>query len=711
MSTLDPFLDQTFIDLQGEIESIKNGRKPIESFTIMKFLQKEEQQNLISDPGSIGIINALFNQFVHKQYSTIKIMAEFFTPLSILNYLVELKNDYDFLKTTISLKSYYATEFCILQKGTHDLLATTIFLTMKRFHQQFGLKNFLFSFISDNSYFPIFRQMVQSRLNYMMHGEYLPIIILFFENIHTTSLIILPSDLHGDLGDITWHFIHINSNGDAASYHERFDDIPRAAFSAYVDFSTSFQHQSKFTESHCVENIQKSYGTCVPWSILLAVFIFASVSSFPFGETDLISVFCKNVAKATSDAKTLHRFHQHIIDFTFSFQHLTLELYYNAAARLGLPAVIGQMLPEISFEHFMYELIHGIPSDSIRLDVKILQSMRDIQHRFRKYVKSSVDDSILEQSDDETAEEKKYQHKFAKQEKHFKTFDDTCKYLQQELVQMMGELEKVGRFRKPDKCKIGRLERQFMLKANDHSMWLSEFTRRGQQVNEWTANWFFHQTEEEISKCEQEIQRLSHELDEHSETPKNQKKLETEIGKFQAQKELLLTKIRRELFKTDAVTFLRFVSNVQTKVTNAESRLRSIQKELDELRKTIISSRHSADSEDLRKLYILFQDKFDELLVRIEHDIGCGKNASEWLEYWFKCEIFSEMKQSFDDIRQFKNTGSRIPDEYIQKWEMLRANYKNDTSKKMALDFLTFVKKTEDIVASGAARSSQKRKR
>ena len=709
MATLDPLLDHTFIDLQNEIKSIKDGQIPIESFSLMKFLDRQEQQNLIAKPENIDFIDVMIGQYANKHDLTFEHETEYFSPPILLADYNELVKLHRFLERSISSKSLYATEYCALHKGSNHLERTTMFFIIKRFHQQFGLDNFLFCYVNNNSYFSIFRQMVQSRLNFMMHGKYLPIIVVFLNKRHATSLLLLPTHVQGFNGNITWHFIHINSNGNNEPWKERFSDIPRGAFSAYVEFSAFFQHQSSYKESNCVENIQTSYGTCGSWSILLAIFIFASIESFSSNDdddddtehTDLISKFCKNIANVATNPKTLHRFHQCMIDLEFSFQHLTLELYSKAAARSG-QFISEEKAPMITFQQYKYELVHGSPGDEIiQLDVKILQTMREIQHRFNRYLQSSSEDVIL--SDDETDDEKKYKRIFTKQGERFKQYEEKCDYLQWGLVEMKNGLEKMYKSRRTNKCESTRIERRFVLNFKEHLMWMSEFERRGQDIDEWIMNWFEDQMIEEIVECEEEIQRLSFELGELPKTPKNQKnqkKIEKVIEKMVQQKEdLTIDLYSKHLYRTKTREFMTFAKGVQTKVKNAEHSLVAIQQELDELRQVILAP----GVVDITEMHALFQQKFSKLLNLIDGDFKCGKDPTEWLEYWFKNQIFEEMKQCFDDIYRLKIAGTKIPVDLTQKWEMFRTKFKDDTIKTMARDFLTFATQTKEPPHASAA--------
>jgi hypothetical protein len=554
----------------------------------------------------------------------------------------------------------------------------------------------------------------------MMHGKYLPIIVVFLNKRHATTLLVLPTHVHGINGNITWHFIHINSNGQNEPWKERFSDIPRGAFSDYVEFSAFFQHQSTYKESNCVENIQTSYGTCGSWSMLLAIFIFASIESFSLEDvgddaehTDLISKFCKNIANVASNPKTLHRFHQCIIDLEFSFQHLTLELYSKAAIRSGQP-VSEEKGPLINFQQYKYELVHGAPDGNIiQLDVKILETMREIQHRFNRYVQSSSGD--VYQSDDETDDEKIYKRNFTKQEERFKQYENLCNYFQQGLVELKNELERMYKSRRTTKCESIRIERRFVLNFKEHLMWMSEFERRGQCIEEWISDWFEDQMIEEIVECEEEIQRLSSELLKTPKTPKNQKKIEKDIEKLKQQKEDLTVDLySKHLYRTKTREFMTFSAGVQRKVKNAEFRLVAIQQELDELRKVILAS----GVVDITELHALFQEKFSKLLSLIDHEFECGTNPTEWLEYWFKKQIFEEIKQCFDDIQILKNSGTKIPADLTQKWEMLRKKYKDDANKTMASEFLTFAsqtKQSQEITGmtndDGGTKQSLKRRR
>jgi hypothetical protein len=715
-SHLDPFFDRAFIDLKSEIQTIQQGRKREELFSLVPFMINTKHFDLQS-------IHKSFEN-VHKNISTLCFAA---SQAQMQRSYESLQRSHDLLNKSISSRLNYATEFCILQHGTHALLITSIFLTFKRFHHKFGLPDFLFCSISNLSPDCILRQMIQSQLNFMLYGEYLPIIIVFTGQRHATAILIIPvaipddhrvtsqnpspspglnpspnhgqqpsndSDTESDDGggrlstNTKWNFIFINPNGSNIKWQKRFDDIPRQAFQDFRKFFSAYQVNGIFQEWNCVENIQKNYGSCGPWSILLSFHIFANIN--PGADNlDFISVFCNNLARKTQNSQTHHRFHQCIIDFIYLFQHLTLKVLKKAAEHAHL------LVP--TFSQFVDELVRGsVPANELEVEAKIFQTMGILRGRFQKYmakVEEKRGDTIDtgdtgDTTDDETDMEKKYKSDFEMQRKQIEPHNLRCIENQYKLMTLKGNIQLMCVSPDYNKCQLSRLKRQFREKAREQLLALTIFSSRGQNAEEWLQIWFERRLKEELKKVSESkakleiLLRTTSKISDHegTVTKASIKDIETKLQHLNQHQSHLTTQLDTYAYMSDASDFLKFVNGVEISIKNLntiQNALMNLKHEIEETTK----SEETIDAKELLNLHGKFRKKYNQLLLHIENTFHCGTDPRDWLDEWFRSEMF----------REIQNSASASEQQRDQLWQL----YTSNRNKELSTQFLTFVGKNQ----------------
>ena len=703
---LDPFLDPAFIDVDREIQAIQRGDKEISLFSLFPFFKKKMRQDLLQSPQTIDTINGSL-VLVHKNNSNLYLDRTMFTQSVMDTSFKTLRRVCDVLRRSMSSGSNYVTEHCILQRGTLSITIATICFVVKRCRQLFKLPDFLFCPLSNKSSSQISRQMIQSQLNFMLHGIYLPILVIFTGERHATSLLIFPildkeqskendDDDDGDDPEektpflrTTWNFIHINPNGLNIEWQERFDEIPRRAYNEYETFFANFRVSSTFRESHCVQNIQKNYASCAPWSVILAFYIFANID-MKDANLHFIPVFCKNLSQRTLNSKTLHRFHKCIVDFMSLFLFLTFDIMTKATERHHHHqqqqhfSTDKEDLQAPTFSQFMHELEHGsISAQVFELEAEIFRTMRSLQSRFEKYM--TIVDSFgfpvtdyIEESDDETDHEKRYKQDFEGQRKKFESHHLRCVENQKQLIELKKKIQSLCLDSdEKHKCELSRLKRQFREKAREHLLSLTLFAERGQTAEDWLQGWFEEQLQGKIRETQDSKKKLELLILEKSGVS-DQLDNESKLASLIQHLALLKTQLNTSyMYITDASNFLKFVNGAEMSIQN----LKTIQQSLMDLKREIEvlnASEEQINIRELSDLHMRFHKKYSQLLLHVANTLHCGQDPREWLEDWFRCEMFREIMTLTES--------SQSPSSSDKLWQV----YTSDKNKKLATQFLEF---------------------
>jgi hypothetical protein len=485
MSAIDLVFDKSFFDILREIQAVEDGSKEVQSLAFYKHLKPDWQQRLIKNPKHVRYFKTLFDdhQRVH-QHSYLRAVEYVLISSDAAmergyTHIAQMADMFNSAKKSLL---YYAADHGILNGGGSRLISLAMIISFKRFRDRFGFQDFLPCSLrtDDYSYLHLCRQMVQSRLHFILNGEFLPILAFFNDSLHATSILILPVpvalETSGLYGEVVWNFIHINSNGDEDVYIERLTTIPQKAFQRFLEVFKDFSQKNSMKEFKCIQNIQRDNGTCLTWAILLVFQIFADIETLlhsepptpagdgdhstpPSGERDRstpssgehetqskIEKFCIHLSKMMRLRTSSNRYNRCIVHLLCSFQVLVLEAYVNAAnpgnKELGPPktqfgppvfASTGEsLIPTV--REFANELFFGIKHSTIELDATILETMRKIQQRLRKHMRIALtprNATVLESdvnTDEESENEKAHSEIVLQQRREYEANNEKLDY-------------------------------------------------------------------------------------------------------------------------------------------------------------------------------------------------------------------------------------------------------------------------------------------
>jgi hypothetical protein len=517
-SQLDPILDKPWVNFVNHLDEIERGSIRINESPFVTFLASHIQQS-IERVGSVGeAIQIIKNAY--KFEDVVPFWKNLYPDVlsSTNNIPQEYTENLNFLRLLEqSLKNRDWDEYdkCVLQEGTSQSFELVMMLTFKRFHRELGMNDFLYCEIAKTAderasgfQRPISRQMIASRMNFILNGIYLPIVINVSIIGHSTSCLLIPI-VSVDKGHVVWHLIDINTNSHTKIEQNQFTMISRCS-DEYAQWlgDNQVHSQTSYREYYCVKNIQKGFGTCSYWSKILAFQFFIDFCRFQDDDDfrggggqqrstlsllsddekqqsldtydrsllelanrldrakakSKISVFCENLAKRTKMLLIINRFNNYIADLAVSFLHLnvqTTKLLKDKNREGHFPTK-----PEIG-----KEILHGSHIISIvELTSAILRTVGKIREHLRKYydkppvptkrAKMQNDgdnyDSEFE-TDEETTDEKQRQLEIAE-------------HKQRKAEQKQRQAEEERRMREEAK-----MERENLQKRNDNKELLQDF--------------------------------------------------------------------------------------------------------------------------------------------------------------------------------------------------------------------------------------------
>ena len=531
---MEPLLDKPIIDLQEEIKSIEDGGKEIKSSRLYEFLSTAMQPR-VSNASQLRQIYKLTNSTPFLNNTGIIKENQF-------DVFIKISKTLHKFKMTEEKKLFFTKDYCALNTaGTYNLSTLSMLLLLKRYHQRLGLPDFLCCFIKienekvSNS-LPLFRQMISSRTNFVLNGNYLPILVSFLDEKHLTSMLVLPILQSNEL---KWHFININSNGKVYKY--RFEDIPLEAMTSYNKYvANQKDNKTSHVILYCNSKIQRDFGTCGYWGMLLLFCFFADINVLltKMPEFNFIADFCEYLSRMNQSYIILNRFHAHIIDLIYSCYQLTLETYLRAAnpskkttikspelyhppmfADSGLP-----LIPTI--QQFGHEILHSDEDAIVKLNVVILDLILQSQIRLRKKIdqfdrklllkkrmkeetrskeiQKEVDDLIDTRTDEETEVEKKTQREKWIEQEFIKKHESKCDILQHELMHLKQKIEEMEQKNEPQ-TNINDLKRKFTEKFNDLSETINELPLYYDDVWTWLLKWFKKTAKDAMSNLRQKM--------------------------------------------------------------------------------------------------------------------------------------------------------------------------------------------------------------
>ena len=381
---LDPLLDKPWLDFLDHLDEIERGLIRFNQSPLFTFLAPHIQQEII-EVETIGEVIQLIKN-AYKFEDVLPFWDNLYSdqasnpPKKHLHQEFEENKQFlSILEKSLKNRDWDEYNKCLLHEGTTQSFELVMMLTFKRFHRKFGMDDFLYCEISRaaSSNRPISRQMIASRMNFILHGFYYPIIINVSIIGHATSCLLIPvvsiidpipTASSSRQSHVIWHLIDINSNSQTKKEQNQFAMISVCSdeYSQWLG-NNQVQSRTSYREYYCVKNIQKNFGTCAYWSKILAFQFFIDFCRFQDeGDVDgvhlrdtlallseeektkypdtydrmlleysnrldrakvksKISVFCENLAKRMRMLLIINRFNNYIADLAVSFLHLYVE--------------------------------------------------------------------------------------------------------------------------------------------------------------------------------------------------------------------------------------------------------------------------------------------------------------------------------------------------------------------------------------------------
>ena len=363
---------------QNHIQSLEKNRN-----AQVRYLWKCYYEDEFGDAG-----HRVFNYIHQYQYHSMKRF---------------LNTSADFMKTD---------EFCI-QFGTDYLIGFFVHSLFLRYHQQLEIPPFLIAFRTQKDTFTIHlgKCLLMSRLNFILHGVYLPVVAFLYGEAHTNAMLFIPvmkNDDDDDDGDssshCTWRIVFIDSDINSSSV--RFDAHVQTR-SHYEPHAIMKWFQEKLVNqrdnivnydfSYCTEEIQKALyfrdvgggsgtrvdgllfpdcriksGNCAIWAHLMAFHILRHFDTLNSRSTqiDYINVYCKyfddRVMFNLSNRKKFHDFAMH---FKTAVYHYAKDLSDRVSTK-------------IDPMYFMVEILHGPQTPVINLIIQIFNDFDASMHEF-----------------------------------------------------------------------------------------------------------------------------------------------------------------------------------------------------------------------------------------------------------------------------------------------------------------------------------------
>ena len=351
-------LTKTVVDFIRELRRIETGTKEITVSNLYQFLRDDHRAvidtfELLSD--KISYLKLMYdydNLLVNSYFLEDSIFVEKF-PSSLLELVSESR---EIQRTRKNRKWYQYETFCTLNVGLRGCQTFLTHFIINKFHSYFQLPDYLILSVDSKAAFGennvklLLRNLLISRLNFILNGQYLPIVIDFSMPQHEVTSVFQPKYSNGTLH---WHNISVNSNG---------DDIKKVTSlisKTMSDFDTNLKNfQSNndfiFMKTDCNKNIQRNFGTCASWSTFLVLFFLADYdifvqqardhnpgleahSTLQFSEVaKFIKLYCQKLATQTKDTFALRKYNEVISDFEASIFYTIIELH-NKAVHLGKP--------------------------------------------------------------------------------------------------------------------------------------------------------------------------------------------------------------------------------------------------------------------------------------------------------------------------------------------------------------------------------------
>lgn len=373
MSDEFEFIPTPVQSMRDEIQLIRRRRK-VEGSSLFNILNSDTRKLVLEGPTFEYQLNSLIDQFNWKKYN-----KSIWTPLiGMLRDLPPLKQKSVFKTQLTTFKLFTNRDDVKLctqetRKSTPFIIITTMHLTLLRFRELFKLPEFLYvavdpapsEVVNESDY--ICRSFVLSRIHYILHGTYLPILVdVGFFN-HATSAVFLPY-IRGDR--VTWVRIFIDSSGLTQTKldisYKAYEDSETMAFNKFKEWMKYQTHNmADLYKVGCVRNIQKHYGTCAHWSTLLMMFFL--IHHDVANDGDLVVKWCSDLAEQTDKSVIMDRFLDVFLDIRFLF---TSYAYYIIST-LDVPDDDSNNMPYHTATIFVAKILRPDDTEQTRNMLKV----------------------------------------------------------------------------------------------------------------------------------------------------------------------------------------------------------------------------------------------------------------------------------------------------------------------------------------------------
>jgi hypothetical protein len=310
----DQYLDRQTIELHEELARLQQMDSKIHIYQspLFKILNEHVQDEIKHLPNRKNQIDYLFQIFNREEYND--------TNMNMFRY-IQGQQDYNFAKLSKLTSEFMNTsEFC-MQYGTDTLVGLIINVLFLRYKKELEIGDFLMcyrlEYQSEGVSYEMKKCLLMSRLNYIFHGVYLPIIYFRYDGPHVNVSLYVPV-IDNDLpenNNVKWRIIYIDSdiNSESLKHNELVKLEAHTEPHAIMKwFSEQLQYEQKnvvnYEFSYCTEQIQqvaevgesfgllKSSGNCAIWAHLLGFQILANANTLhqKTSHFDFVSVYCKN---------------------------------------------------------------------------------------------------------------------------------------------------------------------------------------------------------------------------------------------------------------------------------------------------------------------------------------------------------------------------------------------------------------------------------
>ena len=398
------FFDKPLIDFYQEITRLQTDDSiSLSTSPLFEMLVKTEQEYIESLEGDRRVqVRHLWKcydqrEFRHSGSDIFHIVQQF-----QLHALKRLSN--------ISLDFMDTDEFNI-SYGTDYLIGLFIHVLFVRYRQELEIPPFLLTFrereqrLGENSINEYLGKcLLMSRLNFVLHGNYLPVVHFVYGESHTDVILYIP--VMDEDRNCTWRIVFVDSDTTLQILkHEpklktRAHHEPHAMMKWFQEKLVNQRDNIvNYDFSYCTEEIQQIVyfkyqggvgskmipdyrihsGNCAIWAHLMGFHILRHFEVFNSQSThfDYINVYCKYFdTMLASEPQMRIKFHDFIVHFKTATYHF---------AKYLLDRVQKQQQHSISEHinpaHFMREILYGPQTSIISLIIKIFKdfdvSMRE----------------------------------------------------------------------------------------------------------------------------------------------------------------------------------------------------------------------------------------------------------------------------------------------------------------------------------------------